>query len=139
MERDAYSSLIPVRRLHLLFAHFYGHEQAGEALQPAGGEIWPRRRYACGENAGTLCAALAEHSRMSGGFLEIGADIGIFAQACAKAGIVSHAWLYEPNRDVHGELANPLSGPTALHPRRDVATDDVPGGQAYPLRRYPCA
>src|SRR5262249_40647448 len=44
---------------------------------------------------------LRRHSRMGGGFLEIGADIGLFAQACAGAGAFDHLWLCEPNRNVH--------------------------------------
>jgi len=48
---------------------------------------------------------LRRHSRMRGGLLEIGADVGLFAEACARAGRFDRFWLSEPNRAVHGELA----------------------------------
>jgi 2-polyprenyl-3-methyl-5-hydroxy-6-metoxy-1,4-benzoquinol methylase len=48
---------------------------------------------------------LRRHSRMRGNFLEIGADLGLFASACASAGAFDQFWLYEPNRAVHQALA----------------------------------
>jgi 2-polyprenyl-3-methyl-5-hydroxy-6-metoxy-1,4-benzoquinol methylase len=47
---------------------------------------------------------LRRHSRMAGGFLEIGTDIGLFAQACAQVGKFDHFWLSEPNRNVHDQI-----------------------------------
>ena len=48
---------------------------------------------------------LIRHSRGCGGFFEVGPDIGLFAEACARTGNFSHFWLYEPNVNVHSELA----------------------------------
>jgi Methyltransferase domain len=48
---------------------------------------------------------LRRHSRMRGALLEIGADLGLFAEACTRAGQFDRIWLSEPNRAVHGELA----------------------------------
>lgn len=44
-------------------------------------------------------------SRGAGGFLEIGCDIGLFAEACAREGRFDRFELYEPNTEVHGELS----------------------------------
>src|SRR5262249_4070122 len=52
---------------------------------------------------------LRRHSRMQGGLLEIGADVGLFAAACARAGRFDRLWLSEPNRAVHGDLARPFA------------------------------
>ena len=54
--------------------------------------------------------ALRRHSRMAGGLLEIGADIGLFAQACADAGQFDRLWLAEPNRAVHAQLERRFAG-----------------------------
>ena len=47
---------------------------------------------------------LMQHSRGRGGFIEVGADIGLFAEQCAMIGQFDHLWLYEPNEGVHGQL-----------------------------------
>ena len=56
---------------------------------------------------------LRRHSRMRGGLLEIGADVGLFAEACARAGQFDRFWLSEPNRAVHGDLARRFAGRNA--------------------------
>jgi hypothetical protein len=53
---------------------------------------------------------LRRHSRMAGGLLEIGADIGLFAQACADVGQFDRLWLAEPNIGVHAQLATRFAG-----------------------------
>lgn len=49
-----------------------------------------------------------EHLRarceLSGQFLEIGPDVGVFAQYCVEAGRFDKAWMFEPNVDAHAEL-----------------------------------
>jgi SAM-dependent methyltransferase len=65
---------------------------------------------------------LLKHSRKAGGFLEIGPDIGLFAQYCARAGSFDHFWMYEPNRLVHAELAGRLAG--YVHTIRDTMSPD---------------
>ena len=53
---------------------------------------------------------LRRYSRMAGGFLEIGADIGLFAEACAREGRFDRLWLSEANRALRGQLENRLAG-----------------------------
>jgi SAM-dependent methyltransferase len=53
---------------------------------------------------------LMRHCRMRGSFLEIGADIGLFADACACSGQFDRLFLYEPNLSVHAELMQRLRG-----------------------------
>ena len=75
---------------------------------------------------------LMKHSRRGGGFLEIGSDIGLFAERCATLGSFDHMWLFEPNRNVHAELSARLTGrphsirvemrPTADVPPRSIST-----------------
>lgn len=48
---------------------------------------------------------LMPHCRGAGSFLEIGADIGLFADRCAILGRFDHYWLYEPNQNAHPELS----------------------------------
>jgi SAM-dependent methyltransferase len=48
---------------------------------------------------------LMAHTNGQGGFLEIGADIGLFAERCARLGRFEHFWLYEPNQNAHAELS----------------------------------
>lgn len=73
---------------------------------------------------------LMEHSSKAGGFLEIGSDIGLFAEACARKGTFDRLWLHEPNLDVHDELkrrlapwANTVSG--SMWPSSDIPPGSV--------------
>lgn len=47
---------------------------------------------------------LRRHADMVGTFLEIGADIGLFAEQCAQAGQFNRFVLYEPNETTHGAI-----------------------------------
>ncbi len=49
---------------------------------------------------------LRRYSPLTGALLEIGPDIGIFTEACAKEGAFETFWLYEPNKAVHQALAD---------------------------------
>jgi hypothetical protein len=70
---------------------------------------------------------LQRYSRMRGGYLELGTDLGVFVDLCVRAGGFDHYWLYEPNEAVHGALATQLGGqPYTL--RRFYAPGDVPEG-----------
>jgi 2-polyprenyl-3-methyl-5-hydroxy-6-metoxy-1,4-benzoquinol methylase len=53
---------------------------------------------------------LRPHIRYRGGYLELGPDIGLFAEACARTQYFSKFFLFEPNVQVHQELRNRLSG-----------------------------
>jgi len=111
---------------------FYGHEQLAR--------LYSRQAENMGRGAATrrektqerYARLLLENSRMSGGFLENGADIGnIRRRPARKPEMFSTCVLYEPNRDVHGELANRLVGQRT--PFRDEMwpTDDVPGQRIH--------
>lgn len=69
---------------------------------------------------------LKRYSRMSGSFLEIGADIGLFAQYCAEHGEFEHFWLYEPNCDVHAKLADNFRGRSFTIGEKKFRGADVP-------------
>jgi len=49
-------------------------------------------------------AALAQGAPLSGGYLEIGPDIGCIVAAARARGRYDHYWLFEPNRAVHDML-----------------------------------
>ena len=50
------------------------------------------------------------HLGVSGDYLELGPDIGLFAELCARHGQFSRFHLFEPNTDVHPILASRLEG-----------------------------
>lgn len=45
-----------------------------------------------------------------GGFLEVGPDIGLFTEHCASGDQFDDFWLFEPNIDVHEQLAHAVKG-----------------------------
>jgi hypothetical protein len=49
--------------------------------------------------------ALKRHSSLTGGFMEMGPDIGLFTENCVREGDFSKYWLLEPNRTVEEALA----------------------------------
>lgn len=53
---------------------------------------------------------LRRHCVLDGEYLELGPDIGLFAQLCADAGRFERLHLFEPNRHVHSALAERLAG-----------------------------
>jgi SAM-dependent methyltransferase len=53
---------------------------------------------------------LMAHNRRATQFLEIGADTGSFAYACASQAPFNQFWLYEPNLDVHHAIEERLQG-----------------------------
>jgi 2-polyprenyl-3-methyl-5-hydroxy-6-metoxy-1,4-benzoquinol methylase len=67
---------------------------------------------------------LMKHSTACDSFLEIGADIGLLAECCAAKGNFSKMWLFEPNLNVHGEIAARLAG--RPHEVRAEWSDDIP-------------
>ena len=54
--------------------------------------------------------ALARHKPGHGGFLEVGPDIGLFTENCTGEGRFSDFWLFEPNVNVHPQLAEVVKG-----------------------------
>lgn len=58
---------------------------------------------------------LQSRCELSGQLLEIGPDVGVFAQYCVEAGNFEKAWMFEPNVDAHNELRQRLgSVPTEI-------------------------
>jgi hypothetical protein len=71
---------------------------------------------------------LRSRSPMTAGYLELGADIGLFVQQCVAEGRFDHYWLFEPNEAVHDALRRRLAGrPYTL--RRFFEAGDVPAGE----------
>jgi len=66
------------------------------------------------------------HSPMDGGFLELGADIGLFAEQCVELGRFDKLWLYEPNVTVHDELRRRIGPRNAVIRSDSFAATDVP-------------
>ena len=53
---------------------------------------------------------LKQHSSLSGGYLEIGPDIGLFTEFCTKEGSFEHFWLFEPKLSARQTLRKAISG-----------------------------
>lgn len=53
---------------------------------------------------------LKNYSSMSGDYIEIGPDTGIFARFCVDGGNFKKYWLFEPNRAVADALKNSVGG-----------------------------
>lgn len=53
---------------------------------------------------------LKAHSDLAGDYIEIGPDIGLFAENCLREGNFSRYWMFEPNRDVEPALNTLLAG-----------------------------
>lgn len=53
---------------------------------------------------------LKRHSLLSGDFLEMGPDIGLFTERCVSEGQFSRFWLLEPNRSVESALRKVVTG-----------------------------
>ena len=69
---------------------------------------------------------VARHSPMDGGLLELGADIGLFAEQCVELGRFDQLWLYEPNATVHDELRRRIGPRNAVIRSDSFAATDVP-------------
>jgi hypothetical protein len=69
---------------------------------------------------------VARHSPMDGGFLELGADIGLFVEQCIELGHFDKLWLYEPNVAVHDELRGRVERRNAVIRSDSFSAMDVP-------------
>ncbi len=71
------------------------------------------------------------HSELSGDYIEIGPDIGLFAENCLREGSFRKYWLFEPNRDVEPALDKLFRGHdyTVIHDMLgfDAVPDAVAG------------
>ena len=65
-------------------------------------------------------------ARLEGQFLEIGPDVGMFAEACARFGRFTKYWMFEPNADAHAELRRRLADVDLYISTRLLDLSDVP-------------
>jgi hypothetical protein len=71
---------------------------------------------------------MRHHSRLAGGYLEVGADVGLFAEQCMRHGQFDFLWVCEPNRHVHSVLAARLRRSARVILRGSYSERDVPAG-----------
>lgn len=71
---------------------------------------------------------LRRNSDFRGGYLEVGADVGLFARNCVEAGGFDRYWLYEPNRDVAPALGAVVKGQESVIIHDMTGFDAVPDG-----------
>jgi hypothetical protein len=72
---------------------------------------------------------LRKYSPLTGAFLELGPDIGLFTEACVKNGRFDSYWMIEPNREVYPALEQRLRGTKyAIYPDFEKL-DSVPDGK----------
>lgn len=90
----------------------YGRQQENMADVPLPARAATQRHYA---------ALLAGCARAEGEYLELGADIGLFAQACATRFALGRMHLIEPNREVHDALRRRLAGRDLALATGDIA------------------
>jgi hypothetical protein len=50
------------------------------------------------------------YSGLTGDYIEIGPDVGLFTENCVREGNFGHYWLFEPNRDVAPALTATMQG-----------------------------
>lgn len=55
-------------------------------------------------------ASLKNCSPLAGGYIEVGPDVGLFTECCAREGKFDEYWLFEPNRDVAAVLEKTVNG-----------------------------
>ncbi|WP_376984599.1 class I SAM-dependent methyltransferase [Bosea sp. R86505] len=107
---------------------FYTEEQLlclyQEQVENMGQVPLPARQRAQNDYA----ARMLKHVRAPGAFLEIGPDIGLFAEYCAGRHSFDHYWMLEPNRVVHEELRTRLSGQPLTIKEDMWPTDDIAAG-----------
>lgn len=80
-------------------AALYGHQSENMSEVPLEARKRTQERYG---------DALLAHTPNGGDYLEIGADIGLLADKCAREAQFENLWLYEPNIDVRDELQQRL-------------------------------
>jgi len=79
----------------------YRHQSENMAEVPLSARVRTQQRYV---------EIVAPESAPDGDYLELGADIGLFARLCSERKRFGLYWLYEPNSDVREELDHRLQG-----------------------------
>lgn len=69
---------------------------------------------------------LAQYSKLKGGYLEFGPDIGLFTNNCIKKGDFDSYWLFEPNKEVWPVLEDALNKKTHRLFSDLQAMDEIP-------------
>ncbi|MDP9105497.1 MAG: class I SAM-dependent methyltransferase [Candidatus Eremiobacteraeota bacterium] len=69
---------------------------------------------------------LQKFSKLEGEFLEIGPDVGMFAEACVRYGRFTKFWMFEPNADAHAELRRRIGGAELYVSTHLLDLSDVP-------------
>jgi len=72
---------------------------------------------------------LKKYSSLKGGYLEIGADIGIFTSFCVQEGNFDSFYLFEPNVETHGLLKKA----TGKHPSK-IITENFQSSHILPQK-----
>lgn len=93
-------------------SHLYGHQDENMSEVPMSARLRTQEFYA---------RLAAPETLPDGDFLELGSDIGLFAERCAAQKRFGHLWLYEPNKTVRAELDSRL----ARYPHTVVETPYV--------------
>ena len=71
---------------------------------------------------------LQRYSKLEGQFLEIGPDVGMFAEACVRFGHFTKFWMFEPNADAHAELRRRVGTADLYISTELLDLSDVPDG-----------
>jgi len=79
----------------------YRHQSENMAEVPLSARVRTQQRYV---------EIVAPEAAPEGDYLELGADIGIFAQLCSERKRFGRYWLYEPNTGVREEMDQRLQG-----------------------------
>lgn len=90
----------------------YAHQPENMQLAPLAARVQTQKSYV---------SILEARAKLEGRYLEIGADIGLFSELCAKNGNFEDFILYEPNLTIYDELAQRMSGHVV-----DIRTEDLP-------------
>ncbi|TRZ92326.1 MAG: class I SAM-dependent methyltransferase [Rhodocyclaceae bacterium] len=70
--------------------------------------------------------ALGKHSTLKGSYLEVGPDIGLFAENCVREGQFNEYWLFEPNHAVLAKLTGVVAGCNYHISHNMLGFSDVP-------------
>lgn len=70
--------------------------------------------------------ALRKRSALKGSYLEVGPDIGLFAENCVREGQFAEYWLFEPNHSVLAELSAVVAGCNCHISHDMLGFSDVP-------------
>lgn len=125
-ESSSFESLVPIwngffkeksffsynrcKNCKILFAPiFYTSDQLSTlyAQMPANMDVVPKDTLKRTQRG--YFDTLQKYSNLSGNYLEIGPDIGLFTENCVREGNYDFFWLFEPNRSVENTLHKSLA------------------------------